>query len=351
VSGGTTTPAVPSPHIPVRPDWLARRQEEILEPARPIVDPHHHLWDRPGNPYFLPHILADAASGHNIVATVFVECHAMYRADGPAEMRPVGEVEFANGIAAMSASGAYGPARIAAGIVGNVDLRIGARARAVLEAEIVAGCGRFRGIRNISAWHADPRVKGSVATPPPGLLGERGFRDGFAQLAPLGLSFDAWMYHTQLGELLELADAFPDTAIVMDHIGGALAIGPYAGRREDVFQAWHEAIRELARRPNVTMKLGGLGMRLAGFDFHEQPEPPSSQVLAAAWGPYFEACIAAFGPERCMFESNFPVDKGLCSYQALWNACKRVVRAYSEAEKDALFRGTASRVYRLDTAA
>jgi predicted TIM-barrel fold metal-dependent hydrolase len=330
-----------------RPDWLALRQEEILEPARPIVDPHHHLWDRGGQRYLIEEIASDIASGHNIIATVYVEARSMYRAQGPEALRPVGEVEFANGAAAMSASGGYGPAAVCAGIVGHVNLLLGDDARPVLEAEIAAGQGRFRGIRHSSAWDADADVAGIYATRPKGLLLDSTFRKGFACLAPLGLSFDAWLFHPQIGELVDLARAFPDTRIVLDHCGGPAGIGSYANRREEIFSGWKASIQEVARCPNVTVKLGGLAMRLLGIDFHERPMPPSSEELAAAWRPYVETCIEAFGPARAMFESNFPPDKGQCSYQVIFNAFKRVAAPYSETEKTALFSKTAIDFYRL----
>ena len=326
----------PSPHLQARPDWLARRQEEILEPGLPIVDPHHHLVDRENTGrYLLYDLLADTRSGHNVTATVYLEWLSMYRADGPAELRPVGEVEFANGVGAMAASGTYGKTRVCAGIVGYADLALGARVEPVLEAMIAAAGARFRGIRFISASHPDDAARGSSVNRPAGLLMDRKVREGFTRLAPLGLSFDAWMYHTQLGELVDLARAYPQTPIVLDHVGGPIGLGPYAGRRDE------------AGCLNVHIKLGGLGMRLFGFDVHEKELPPSSEQLAAAWRPYIETCIAAFGPERAMFESNFPVDKGSGSYQIFWNAFKRIAAGSSADEKAALFSGTASRFYRL----
>jgi predicted TIM-barrel fold metal-dependent hydrolase len=333
-----------------REDWLAQYSEEIIDPARPIVDPHHHLWDRGGQRYLIEELSADIASGHNIVATVYVEARSMYRAGGPEAMRVVGEIEFANGAAAMSASGGYGPARICAGIVGHANLLLGDGAREVLEAEIAAGNGRFRGIRHSSAWDADPEVAHMYATRPKGLLLDPAFRKGFACLAPLGLSFDAWLFHPQIGDLVDLARAFPDTKIVLDHCGGPVGLGRFANRREEVFPTWKASIQQIAKCPNVAVKLGGLAMRLLGYDFHQRPKPPSSEQLAAAWRPYVETCIEAFGPARCMFESNFPPDKGQCSYQVIFNAFKRLAAPYSEAEKTALFAKTATDVYRLDLA-
>src|SRR5487761_2550217 len=282
-----------------RPDWLALRDEEIIDPARPIVDSHHHLWDRDGQRYLIDEIRSDIASGHNVIATVYVEARSMYRARGPEAFRPVGEVKFATGAAAMSASGGYGPAAVCAGIVGHVNLLLGEGARAVLEAEIAAGQGRFRGIRHSAAWDADADVAGMYATRPKGLLLDSTFRKGFACLAPLGLSFDAWLFHPQIGELTDLARVFPDTRIVLDHCGGPVGIGSYANRRDEIFPGWKASIREIAKCPNVVVKLGGLAMRLLGYDFHERPRPPSSEDLAAAWRPYIETCTEAFGAERC----------------------------------------------------
>jgi predicted TIM-barrel fold metal-dependent hydrolase len=343
-----TTQRLAHRQLVVRPDWLALGHEEIIEPGLPIVDAHHHLWNRDGIPYLLPELLADLGSGHNIVATVYMECKAMYRKDATPAMRPIGEVEFANGVAAMSASGDFGPTRVLAGIVGYAELGLGSAVREVLEAQIAVGGGRFRGVRNISAWHAIPEARGSSASPPPDVLTRPSLRDGLRCLTALGLTFDAWMYHTQLDELTALAREVPNATLILNHVGGALGIGPYAGKRDEVFSEWSKSIRSLAQCPNVYVKLGGLGMRLFGFDVHEGALPPSSEQLAKAWRPYIETCIDAFGVERAMFESNFPVDKGSCSYQALWNAFKRICAGASASDKQALFSATATRVYRLE---
>jgi L-fuconolactonase len=271
----------------------------------------------------------------------------MYRVAGPAEMRPVGEVEFANGIAAMAESGVYGGTKVCAGIVGYADLGLGAAVERVLEAQIAAGGGRFRGIRYITATHPEQAQWSPAPLRPEGMLRDPRVREGFAKLAPLGLSFDAWMYHTQLGELVDLARAFPATPIVLDHVGGPIGLGHYAGKRDEVFAAWSKSIRELARCPNVHIKLGGLGMRMFGFSVHTGEIPPSSEELARLWRPYVETCIAAFGPQRAMFESNFPVDKGSGSYHVFWNAFKRIAAGCSTAEKAALFAGSARKFYRL----
>jgi len=338
----------PSPYLPVREDWLAKRNEAVIEPDLPIVDPHHHLWDRPGWRYLLPDLLADLASGHKITATVFAQCRSFHRATGPEAMKPVGETEFVNGVAAMSASGIYGPTRVCAAMFTHANLTLGDKVEPVLEAHIRAGGGRFRGIRHITAWDADPEMHHPGNPAPPGLMREPAFREGFARLAAMDLTFDAWLYHPQIPELTELARANPGARIVLNHVGGPLGIGGFAGRRDELFAVWRTSIRDLATCPNVYVKLGGLGMRINGFGFDAQAEPPSSEQLAAAWKPYIETCIEAFGAARCMFESNFPVDKGSYSYAVGWNAFKRLAAGASAAEKADLFSGSATRFYRLE---
>ena len=333
-------------HPVPRPDWLALGEpEEIIEPALPIIDPHHHLWIRDGYQYFLDELLDDLGAGHTIAATVFLQCAWAYRTEGPEALRPVGETEFVAGVADEAARRGC-TTRVCAGIVGHADLTLGAQVDEVLKAHLAAAGGRFRGIRHLTA--RDEGFRAGIAPPPPaGIMTTPAFRAGFARLSPFRLSFDAWLYHLQIPELTALAQEFPGTPIVLNHLGGPLGIGPYAGRRDEVFAAWRASIRALAACPNVTMKLGGLAMLVAGFGFHERPVPPSSAELAVAWRPYVEAAIEAFGPERCMFESNFPVDKAMCSYAALWNAFKRLAAGASAAEKRALFHDTAARFYRI----
>jgi predicted TIM-barrel fold metal-dependent hydrolase len=334
---------------PPREAWLAKAPAEtVLEPDLPIVDTHHHLWDRPDNRYFLHEFLADVRSGHNVVATVFLECNAMYRPGGPEAMRPVGQTEFVAGIAAMSDSGNYGPTRVAAGIIGFADLTLGDRVEPVLEANVRAGGGRFRGVRHSAAWDADDVIGNSRTANGPHLMQQADFRAGLARLTALGLSLDAWVFHPQLGDLIDLARAHPAANIVTGHCGGPLGYGTYAGKRDEVFAAWKPRIVELAQCPNVSMKLGGMMMRLAAYDYEARPAPPSSEELATMWRPYIEMCIEAFGADRCMFESNFPVDKMGIGWVALWNAFKRIAAGASAAEKRELFSGTAKRVYRLD---
>lgn len=335
----------------VRPEWLARHSEPILEPALPIIDPHHHLWIRPGSRYLADDLLADMNSGHNIVATVYVQARSMYRLTGPIEMRPIGETEFVNGVAAMFASGLLGRTRACAAIVGQADLTLGSRVEPVLDAHVRAGGDRFRGIRHIVSWDADARLNNPDYPSPPGLLKDRTFREGVGVLARRGLTFETQVYHPQLEELGDLAAAFPALTIVANHCGTPLGIGAYAGRRDEVFARWSASIKQLAAHPNVNLKVGGLGMRYGGLGFAERAEPPSSEDVASVCRPWVDTCLQAFGASRCMFESNFPVDKVSYSYQVFWNACKRMVSGASASEKTALFAGTARRVYRMDDVA
>ncbi len=315
--------------------------EAPLEPDLPICDPHHHLWRRPDNPYLLDDFLRDASAGHRVVSSVAVECGAMYRETGPAELRPVGETEFLEAIAAES-SGAGTAATVAAAIVAYADLALGKGVAAVLEAHLEASPTRLRGIRYSTMWDASDSFR---SVPRAGLLGDATVRKGFARLQPLGLSFDAWLYHPQLPELVALACDFPGVPIILDHIGGPLGLGPYKGRRDEVFQAWSADITALSSCSNVVLKLGGIGSLRSGYDWHKRT--PGSAELAEAMRPYFEHCIEKFGADRCMFESNFPVDRVSYSYAAIWNAFKIMVRGYSTAERAALFHDTAVRVYRL----
>ena len=334
--------------------WLALTEEDALEPDLPIIDPHHHLWDHPNSPhveprYLLDEMLNDTGSGHNIVATVFIECGAMFRQDGPEHMRCVGETEFVKGIAAMSASGRYGPTRIAKGIVGTAPLRQGDKPSAeALEAQVAAGNGRFRGVRVGATWDASPEVENHRTEPPQGMYLDPTFRAGFQHLAKHNMTFEAWCYHPQIPELVDLAKAFPDTTIILDHFGGPIGVGPYAGREDEVFEAWRANIGPLAECPNVMAKLGGLVMVVNGFGWQNMPKPPSSLELMERTLRYYEHTIGLFGVERCMFESNFPVDKVAGSYSVLWNSFKRLTANYSDAEKAALYHDTAARVYRLD---
>lgn len=330
-------------YLPVRDDWLQLHREPILEPDLPIVDSHHHFYDRPGWRYLEDEYRADATSGHAVSASVYMQALTKYRTFGADASRPVGETEYV-----VEATRADAAPAVAAGIVGHANLRLGAAVRQVLEAHLEAGRGRFRGIRHLSTWDADASLANPLTAAPAGLLLDPTYRAGLAELAPLGLSYDAWLFFAQLPDLIDTAQAFPETTIVVDHCGGIVRIGAYRDRDDEVFQRWSASMRQLARLPNVHVKLGGLGMRINGFDFDKDAKPPSSERLALAWKPWIETCIEAFGPDRCMFESNFPVDKGSYSFAVGWNAFKRLTAAYSPSERQALFEGTARRVYRLD---
>ncbi len=328
------------------PAWLALTEEAALEPELPIIDPHHHLWDRPGNRYMFEDLLADTAA-HNVRQTVFVECTSMYRADGPEELRVVGETEFVQGVAAMSASGGFGEMRAAAGIVGSADLRLGDRVTSVLEAQIAASPQRFRGIRHRAAWADRSVVPNQAANLPEHILLDADFRKGYAHLRTYGLTFEGWLYHTHIADLTDLARAFPDTIIIFNHLGGPIGVGSYAGRRDEVFAAWKPAVAALAQCPNVVAKVGGIQMVVNGYGWHERERPPTSDALLAANKDWYNYTIDQFGPDRCMFESNFPVDKLSCSYTVLWNQFKKLTSGFSVAERAALFHDTAQRVYRL----
>jgi predicted TIM-barrel fold metal-dependent hydrolase len=336
----------PFHHPRVRPDWLATLREDVLDPAQPIIDPHHHLWVARPDRYLLEDLVADVSTGHNVLATVFIQCGSAYRQDGPEALRPVGETDFVVAMARATEAGEYGAFRACPGIVGHADCRLADGIDAVLEAHIEAGGGRFKGIRHSGTYDA-----GIAPTAPPGapegLYRDDRFQLGFARLAKYDLTFEAWLYHPQLGDLVELLRKHPNNRVVLDHFGGPLGVGPYEGRRAEVFAAWAARIRELAQFPNLFIKLGGLAMNVNGFGYHHQPRPPGSGEMATAWRPYVETAIEAFGSARCMFESNFPVDKGMCGYVTLWNAFKRIAAAASADEKADLFHRSAARFYGL----
>jgi L-fuconolactonase len=331
--------------------WLAQVQEETLEPALPIIDPHHHLWHfkHPDGEhrYLLEDLLEDTGSGHNILATIFIECSAMWRADGPEEMKVVGETEFVNGIAAMSASGTYGDTRVAAGIVGTANLNVGTRIGEVLDEHMKIGGDRFCGIRYLSSADPHPDIRNGYTNPPLGMFGEAKFREGFAELGRRNMSFEGWLFHPQIPDLTSLAKAFPDTVIILDHFGGPLGVGPYAGKQDEVLEVWRKNIAELAECENVVAKLGGINMKVNGFEWHKKPKPPTSKELCEATRPYYEYTIEKFGVDRCLFESNFPVDKISCSYNTLWNSFKVLTANYSADEKAKLYHDNSARVYRL----
>jgi predicted TIM-barrel fold metal-dependent hydrolase len=330
-------------------DWLALTQESTVEPEIPICDPHHHFWDLrperlPYQRYLLQELVADVQCGHNVRSTVFIETRAMYRPEGPVELRPVGEVEFVQGLAAASASGLYGPCRAAAAIVGHADLKLGDRVEPVLEALRAASPNRFRGIRHTVTWDPHPEVGNREQE---GVLATGSFRAGGQVLARMGLSLDTGLCFPQLPELAAFARAIPDLTIILNHLGGLNRVGPYANRDDEVLATWRRGIAAVAECPNVHLKLGGIGMPRLGFDWHERTKPIGSEELASSMAPFMTYCIEQFGAERCMFESNFPPDKVSFSHHILFNAFKRFSKGYTAAERAALFHDTAVRAYRI----
>ncbi|WP_168247804.1 MULTISPECIES: amidohydrolase family protein [unclassified Mesorhizobium] len=324
------------------PDWISQYQEAAIDPDVRIIDAHHHLWVLPNQTYLVPDFLADAGGGHHIEASVYMEGSMAYRGDGPEEMRSVGETEFAHAAAIET------NARVSTGIVAFANLRTSTNLEAILSAHIDAGGGRLRGIRDILAWDPDIELRDPRIDPEEHAMDMPAFRDSLRLLGTHDLVFDVWLYFTQLKKLAEVARDVPETRIVINHFGGPLGVGGYRNRRDEVIAVWNDGLKALSACPNVYMKIGGLAGRWAGLGFHELAKPPSSEVMAKAWLPYVEPTIEAFGAARCMFESNFPVDAETCSYVTLWNTFKRVARRYSSAEREALFRGTAIQVYRLN---
>jgi L-fuconolactonase len=319
----------------------------------PICDPHHHFWDRrtariPYQRYLLDELLEDIQGGHNVRSTVFVEARSMYRAGVSDELRPVGEVEFVQGIAAMSASGLYGEARAAASIVGHANLNLGERVESVLEALRAASPNRFRGIRHSVTWDRHPELENTAAHRAEGQLSSDNFRAGARVLARMGFTLEGWCWFPQLPEMAAFARAVPDLTIILNHIGGLIRTGPYANNDEEVLATWRDGISQVAACPNVVIKLGGIGMPRTGFDWHLRDKPIGSEELASSMAPLMEHCIEQFGPSRCMFESNFPVDKVAYSYNVLYNAFKRLSKGYSPTERAAMLHDTAARVYRVE---
>ncbi|HWU03281.1 MAG TPA: amidohydrolase family protein [Novosphingobium sp.] len=331
----------------------------ILEPDLPIVDPHHHIMIMPPNPagpehmregacYMLPEVLADCRAGHRVVATVLVGGMGFARQQGPEPLRVAGDTEVANGVAAQCASGRMGAGcLVGAGLVGHADLTTGAALGETLAAHIAAGGGRFRGIRHMTVWSDDPALAPPGRMAPADLAFHPGFRSGFAQLAPLGLSFDAWCYFTQLDGIIDLARSFPETTLIMNHCGGPLGSFSWAPRREEARLAWQRITRDLAACPNVYMKLGGLGMWTTGLPSAGARPPATAQQIAQEQRPYLEHLIDCFGVRRCMFESNFPVERHVGDYATIWNAFKIVTQTWSAEEKAWLYARTAMTAYRL----
>lgn len=328
-------------------DWLALSSEEVIQPSLPIVDAHHHLWIENGVPYLGRELIDDLASGHRIEATIFVQAHYGYRTEGHPQLAPVGETEKISQISEECA--ALGcRTRVASGIVAFADLMMGSAVERVIEAHSRAAAGTLRGIRH--SVSRDPNYPDGIVIRPAadGLLYEPSYREGLVALVRHNLSYDAMLYHRQIPELSDLASAMPDLCIVLDHMGTKLGIPPYESNNQETFADWKRSMTELAQHDNVKVKIGGLGMIICGARWHERPAPPTSLELAEAWRPQIETCIELFGADRCMFESNFPVDKAMYSYRTLWNAFKRLAAGASDAERTALFSGTATNTYRIE---
>jgi predicted TIM-barrel fold metal-dependent hydrolase len=327
-------------------DWLNQVQEDVVDPETPIIDPHIHLWASQPASYLPADLAHDTCSGHIVLGVVFVECGTAHLATGPASLRPVGETRFAAALA-QEMRERRDPQLSA--IIGASDLREVRDIDRALEGHLAAGEGLFRGIRHSAAYDPSSAVRRSHHNPPPHLYLDDAFRIGFSRLSPLGLTFDAWLYHPQLPELTDLAAAFPETTIILNHLGGPLGVGPYEGVRDEVFRSWRRSMSELAQRPNVVVKLGGLCMPVNGFGFHKARRPPTSSEIIRAQGDYYRTAIDLFGPERAMFESNFPVERNAVSYRTIWNAFKRLTEPFTPDERCALLRGTAQRIYRLQS--
>ena len=326
-------------------DWLALRHEEALDPERPIVDAHHHLWERGGSTYLAPQLLEDMTGSHNVVKSVFVDCKSNYHTEGEPHMQPVGETVFvASEADTLDAAGEP----TIAGIVSHADLLRGEAVEEVLAAHAAAGGGRFRGIRHATGWDPSDEVHNSHHRPFEHAMVMPEFRAGASTLARMGFSFDAWLFHPQLPELAVLARAVPELTIVLNHLGGPLAIGPYGRARQQSRADWRASMRLVAACESVVLKVGGIGMDMYyGTGWTAAAVPPGSEEVAAYWGDDVRFCIDTFGPDRCMFESNFPVDRQALTYPVLWNALQIMAAGYTDTEQDALFSGTATRVYRL----
>jgi L-fuconolactonase len=321
--------------------------EEILEPDRRIIDAHHHLIDAPGHRYAIDDYAADCARGHDVRASVYIEVRQKYLEDGPEHLRPVGETAFVASVAEMAEQGTYDGRRLCAGIVGYADLAIGDRVAEVLDAHVEAAGGRFKGIRRGVYWDSDPAVYNHVSVRPPrGLMLDAEFQRGFGQLGPRNLSFDAVLFHPQLTELAQLAGRFPETTIIVNHLGFRLGVGDHTRNRGETDRRWRRDLAALAEHPNVMVKIGGLGMRIWGFEIPEG-ERPGSVVLAEHWRPYFEAGLEIFGAGRVILESNYPVDAQTTTFTTLWNALKRLTKDLSDDEKHRLYWRNANKAYRL----
>ena len=335
--------------MPINKKWLETVAEETIEPDLQICDPHHHLWKHPNSTYLTQEFLEDTSSGHKIASTVFVECMSEYYTDSPKPLAPVGETEFVEKLANKNIAEST-ETHIAKAIVGFADLLLGDSVEEIFDSHLEKSPDRFKGIRHACGWDSSDKIRNSHTNPSRFLYLDKKFQKGFGKLFDYGLTFDAWLYHPQHEELIALAKSFPNQRIILDHVGGPLGIGPYENRKQSVIQSWQKTISQLAECENVVVKLGGLSMATSGFEWHKKAKPPTSHELAVATAPYFNFCIEKFGTKRCMFESNFPVDKISCSYNVLWNSFKRITSKFSEGEKRDLYHDVAANTYGISEA-
>ena len=323
--------------------WLDQVIEPTIDPERIIVDPHHHLWNRPDWNYVLEHLWADTDTGHNVTKTVFLECRSNYSETGQEYLKPVGETTFVEAIATASREGIGSEI---AGIVAHANLA-SVHLDEILDAHKEAANGLLRGIRHSIARDTKPEALSIPGRAPEGLSSDEDFRRGLNRLGQRGLTYESWLYHHQILDFRDMAKATPNTTFVLDHFGTPLGVGAYSGQREKIFEIWREDIAALSDCPNVVAKLGGLAMPDNGFGWEHRKLPPSSDEFVEEQARYYHHTIQCFGADRCMFESNFPVDRISISYHTLWNGLKKIAAEYREDEQTALFSGTANRVYTL----
>ena len=340
-----------SPHLPVRQEWLNQLIEDPILPNIPIIDPHHHLWDVGFGRYYIEELLEDInSSGHNILSTVYIMSSSntkIYSKDGLEEFKPLTEIEFATSEGKRADLIPNNRVKVNASIVGSVDLTYGNKLQPVLEKAVNISEGRLKGIRMLLASHTDPRISSGAVKSDLGLMLHPNFIDGAKCVQDANLSLDFWIYHTQLNEMEKIARALPDLTIILNHIGGPIHIGEYEGKQAATHREWRSAMMRLSRIPNINVKLGGLGMAVNGAKFHNSKFPPNSVQLSDIWKPWIYETIDMFGFDRCMFESNFPVDKGSCSYGALWNAFKIIAKDMSDDEINKLFSKNAAKIYKI----
>ena len=340
-----------SPHLPVRQEWLDQHIEDPISPNIPIIDPHHHLWDVGFGRYYIEELLEDInSSGHNILSTVYIMSSSntkIYSKDGLEEFKPLKEIEFATSEGKRADLIPNNKVKVNASIVGSVDLTYGNKLQPVLEKAVNISEGRLKGIRMLLASHIDPRISSGAVKSDLGLMLHPNFIEGAKCIQNANLSLDFWIYHTQLNEMEKIARSLPDLTIILNHIGGPIHLGEYEGKQAATHREWRSAMMRLSRIPNINVKLGGLGMAVNGAKFHNNKFPPNSVQLSDVWKPWIYETIDMFGFDRCMFESNFPVDKGSCSYGALWNAFKILAKDMSDDEINKLFSKNAAKIYKI----